>query len=496
MSRTTKVLLVTAFVLLIMALLFGCARLFWNEEAQSGWYIRLNVGYPGAKAIGVGEYDVTGLSIAVYDPGDQLLDAIEWDAVEGPKSYTVQVSQAGTHRIEVTHISDDGGEVVEAMESAEFEIEPMVITVIDITPGMAGLIRIDGESTEPVHLTDYWDAYLTPTGGETADAHLLYIEQTGSFLNSLGMSGTVDGTEVTMSMDDGSATFNGTLISADTIHGDFDWMGQVGVFDLVRSDLLFGLFELSGLVSLSTDQGLGYEGDNEIEYRLEFNLQAGALEGSLIFVNFSGLTTDSYSVISREGPSPGPSEIIGWFNDAWFNEHSVEYGTLDLTRYDATGASGSFFMQFEEGNFLNGTFDCNVPMYGGGVVTINDGFWDGAPVMPETATDMFWSTSTENRWARSDVQYVDADREVWLSFEPGPVPLDVGLFMVPDQIWVHVSDQTDPDSYFEDEAIAGTLVITSYQEDIGMTGYFNDMVFTTGNLSGSFAVSFQTTEYE
>jgi hypothetical protein len=63
------------------------------------------------------------------------------------------VNQAGTYRIEVTHISDDNGEVVEAEESARFEIEPMVITVVDITPGMIGLMRIDrGPPPEPIEV--------------------------------------------------------------------------------------------------------------------------------------------------------------------------------------------------------------------------------------------------------------------------------------------------------------------------------------------------------
>jgi hypothetical protein len=167
MLKVKRVLGLAGILVLVLGLLFGCARLFWNDDAQSGWYIRLNIGYPGAKAIGVGEYDVTGLSIAVYDPGDQLLDAIEWDAVEGPKSYVVQVNQAGTHHIEVTHFGDNNGEVVEANESAEFNIQPTVITVIDVTPGMVGLIRVDGEvvSDPFAWLHGYWiqDEYAAPT---------------------------------------------------------------------------------------------------------------------------------------------------------------------------------------------------------------------------------------------------------------------------------------------------------------------------------------------
>ena len=71
MSTVKRVLCLTGVVLLAMAMLFGCARLYWDLAEQSGWYIKLNIGQPAAKGISVGEYDVTGLSITVYGPGDQ-----------------------------------------------------------------------------------------------------------------------------------------------------------------------------------------------------------------------------------------------------------------------------------------------------------------------------------------------------------------------------------------------------------------------------------------
>jgi hypothetical protein len=497
MSRIKRVLGLAGIVVLALAMLFGCARLFWDAPQQSGWYIRLNVGNPGAKAIGVGEYEVTGLAIAVYDPGDQLLGSFDWDAVDGPKSYTVQVNEAGTHRIEVTHFGENNGEVVEASETAEFDIQTMVITVIDITPGAIGVIEVEGgQPSEPIDLTDYWDAYLTPTGGETAPPHLIYIKQTDSLLNGFGVTGSVEDSIVTMSIDDGEATFTGTVGTGDTFGGTFDWMGQTGTFEMVPSNLLFGLFELSGMVNLNTDQGLGYQGEDEIEYRLDFHMRAGTLEGALTFINETGLLPGSYSVISMEGPDPGPTEVIGWFFEGWNMEHAVESGTLTLTQYDVSGVSGFFALEFGGGNYLNGNFDLSAPMYSGGVVTITDGYWDGAPVMAETASGMIWNAGMEYDWGRCEVQYLNEDREVWLNLEPSFGPMEAGTFSVPDQVWVHVADQNDDGSEIEAEAVSGALVITSCQEGVGMAGYFEDMVFTGGTLSGSFEVSFQTTDYE
>ena len=128
---------------LLFVILCGCSRMFWNVDEDSGWYVKLNVGDPGARAIVVGEYEVTRLEITVQGPGIQDPVSIVWHAADGPQSYIVQVSDAGTHRIDVTHISDANGEVVQATESAEFDIEPMEITVINITPGAVGMIGVE-----------------------------------------------------------------------------------------------------------------------------------------------------------------------------------------------------------------------------------------------------------------------------------------------------------------------------------------------------------------
>ena len=168
MSKVKRVLGFAGILVLVLGLLFGCARLFWNEEAQSGWYIRLNVGYPGAKAIGVEEYDVTQVDVGIFAPGETLpFYTITWYAEDGSASYLIPVSEQGEYRIEVTHFGEDNGEPVEAKESASFNISAMVITVIDITPGAVGMIEVDGENVgDPwAWLYGYWiqDEYAGPT---------------------------------------------------------------------------------------------------------------------------------------------------------------------------------------------------------------------------------------------------------------------------------------------------------------------------------------------
>jgi hypothetical protein len=150
MSRTTKVLLVTAFVLLIMALLFGCVRRFWDAPQQSGWYIQLNVGGAETKAISVEEHDVTRVEVELFAPGESLpFYTLTWYAEDEPVSELIPVSEKGEYRIEVTHVGDGNGEPVEAKESTSFNIVAMVITVINVIPGAVGVIEVESGEIFP-----------------------------------------------------------------------------------------------------------------------------------------------------------------------------------------------------------------------------------------------------------------------------------------------------------------------------------------------------------
>ena len=117
-----------------------------NPLEDDGRYIKLIIDRPPTllKAITVTEYDVTGLAIVVRDPDGEVIQTLDWEAEDGPTSYLIPVEQQGEHKIFVTHISEQKGEVVEVTESATFNIQTMVITVIEVIPGCVGLIRIGG----------------------------------------------------------------------------------------------------------------------------------------------------------------------------------------------------------------------------------------------------------------------------------------------------------------------------------------------------------------
>lgn len=145
MTKQQKIVMLAGITVLTLGLLFACTQPFWESFDPDAGYIKLNVGYLGAKSIDVDYHEVTGLTITVYDPQDAELATFEWDAEDGSQSYLVQVNEDGTHTVEVTHTSDDSGAAVDVTEYEDFEIEAMTITVIHVTPGVIGMIEVEGE---------------------------------------------------------------------------------------------------------------------------------------------------------------------------------------------------------------------------------------------------------------------------------------------------------------------------------------------------------------
>ena len=187
MNAGRRIVAAAGVLLLLLGAVFGCSLLLRDEAQQTGWHIRLNIAAPAAsRAINVSEHEVTALIVRVYDPDDQLLETIDWQPDQGPRSYLVPVSQVGQHRIEVTHIGEDNGTAVQALESALFTIQAMRITVIDIVPGAIGVIQIDGEEADPASWM-HGEWLLSKTGAPHVD--LVKIDPDGTF----GVYGGYDG---------------------------------------------------------------------------------------------------------------------------------------------------------------------------------------------------------------------------------------------------------------------------------------------------------------
>jgi hypothetical protein len=498
MSRP-KVLFLAGLAAAVFLAVLGCSLMVRDETgvpAGSGWYIKLRIQAPAAaKGITVSELDVTGLQILVRDPSGEVLQTIDWEVGQGGKDYVVPVKQLGEHEIEVTHYGTREGQPVQANESAAFTIRAMKITIIDIVPGCIGVIQVEGEEPpEPVDLTGYWDAILTPTGGTENPPHLIYLKQTGSSLDGYGMAGTVEGSTVTIVVGDGDLLAVATIAPDGTINGTCEGF-MTGTIELRRSELNFGTFALSGMIGLDTDRGLGSKNEDSVTYRLDFHVQADAVQGFLVFWNTVPLTPGTYSVISTDDRDPGPNEVGAFINEGSGNEHRGESGTLTLTHNDSTRASGSFSVQFEDGNSLTGGFELNLAAYSG-LVTIAGGYWNGAYVPPSSANWQLCHGGSEMEWGDCEIDYLDEDLNVGLNLYPHSGPIATGTFSVPDQLGVEVYQRFDDGSGIDGEAMSGTLVITSFAEGVGIEGYFESMMFPAGTLSGSFDVGFELNDYE
>lgn len=70
---------------LCLFLLSGCNLMQWDTPEEAGWYIQLNINHP-AKSISVSEYEVTGLTVEVFDPEQALIETIDWVPQDGSTS--------------------------------------------------------------------------------------------------------------------------------------------------------------------------------------------------------------------------------------------------------------------------------------------------------------------------------------------------------------------------------------------------------------------------
>ena len=388
MTKVERMLGLAGILMLALVLLFGCARLFWNTTGQSGWYIRLNIGDPAAKAIGVEEYDVTEVYVELFEEGETVpFHTVSWDAGDGAISELIPVSGAGEYRIEVTHISENGGEPVEAMESATFTIQSMVITVIEVIPGCVGVIDVEpGEiiPEEPIDLTGYWLWYYSPGVGEQENGPiLLYIQQTEEhdLLANIGINGFISDSTVTLFMPDYGVEMVGT-VSGDEIAGEFTMVmpgdddPQVGSFRMNRATETnppFGHLELEGTVDgieILLDTGFALGGP---EVDVEGDIGGISTHFQARYITHEW---DVWVWMSVEGAVPeigeGDPEVVydeigiglRWQkNGQGLDDYNIEHpfsGSMTLTRFDVEeGAAGSFNLSQESptGDTLMGSFD-------------------------------------------------------------------------------------------------------------------------------------------
>ena len=132
-----KALLTGALAVLALLAGVGCPL------PLEGGLIRLQIDTASeSRRIEVGDFEVGGLRIRVRDPAGEVLETIDWDAAEGPRTYWIPVPKAGDCEIEVIHFGEQEGESVQAAEREVFEVPARRVTSVDIVPGCIGVIRI------------------------------------------------------------------------------------------------------------------------------------------------------------------------------------------------------------------------------------------------------------------------------------------------------------------------------------------------------------------
>lgn len=486
MRHYVKFLSVGVTVLVVLVTLAGCPLLNPTKPGANDWYIELTIASPvTSQGIGLEEYEVTQVTVEVAGPGGPVGAPIVWYAGDGPQTYQLEVSQSGEYEIVVTHLGELDGEVVEAVESSTFMIEPMVITSITVVPGSVGTIDFDdGGYADAFELSGYWAALVGSEPGEIVP-HLIYFEQTGD--TSTGFDGyemifsaTIDEPEVTlqatnpdgvMPLGTGMIQGDGTVLF-DPPPEDFFHLGMAPL------DPTFGDLELSGIVNLQRDKAMAGVSDPETWYELRVDILASPLNGSIMIYDDSEILPGTYSADTVEGMA---------FVDYLAGEDV--YAELGSWVINPDGYSGSFDLLFENGGTLVGSYllDPTDPM--GATVTIDDGIWEGIPVTIGTFSEHGWQMETQVDPGYQEIRYLDLDYGVIVTLVPegaAAPDLAIGTHQIPADVSLSLYESHSDWSYFEDEAVWGEITITKNQGDGMLSGYFEDVEFSTGYLSGSF----------
>lgn len=486
MRRDVKFLCVGVTILYLLATLVGCPLLNPTKQDADDWYIELLIAAPvTSQGIDLGGYEVTQVTVEVHGPGGPVGDPIVWYAGDGPQTYQLQVSQSGEYEIFVTHLGELDGEVVEAVESSTFMIEPMVITSITVVPGSVGTIDFDdGVSPGVFEISGYWAAVVGFEPGEIF-SHLIYFEQVGSTFEGFDgyemiFSGTISEPEVTLQAtnpDEVMLFGTGTIQSDGSVLFDPPPEGFVHL-ELVPLDPAFGNLELDGIVTLQTEEAMAGARDPQIWYDLSVNILAPPLNGEIMVYDTSELLPGTYSVDTVRG--------MGFADYLAGEDVDAESGTWVI---NSDGYSGSFDLLFENGGTLVGSYllDPVDPMMGA-TVTIDDGIWEGIPVTTGTTSGLSGQMDTEVEPGYQEIRYLDRNYGLILTLVPadGTQELAIGTHQIPGDVSLTLyeahSDWTDR----QDEALWGEITITKNQSDGVLSGYFTDVEFSTGYLSGSF----------
>lgn len=336
----------------------------------------------------------------------------------------------------------------------------------------------------PSDMNGYWMmSAQTPDG--TEEHGPFYFNQEESSLRAYGtgvfLKGTILDPVVTLEL-----WVEGELLSwAGILQADgailFD---PADPFESVRLlpcdlDLAYGELYLNNWVSLLTDRAQGIQYPDEIYHDLEMELPPAGSSLAIRFTSSSEIGPGTYII--------GDSGTI----EAWAykflpveEEWEAESGQLSI---GGDGVSGSFQLQFPDGDFIDGSFNVEGPDYSRATVSISAGKINGIPLEPATASNLYFS-NRENVEREFEIFYFDDDRVVSLGLQPWSMPIVPGDYSLPDEMSMGIRDIPYIGDRRDCEAESGKITITEYIDGLSISGYFDSVQTEYGSISGSFEV--------
>jgi hypothetical protein len=220
---------------------------------------------------------------------------------------------------------------------------PLALVLIGVLMTQVGCVG----SVEDYDLTGHWRCNFT-TGAGTTETRMYFL-QTGTSLNANGVTGTIDGSDVTLQSPGGVAT--GKMRDKDYASGTGDIGGEPVTWEITREVLSFGSLQLSGLANLNTNRGLGTAGSQGIVCYLDQDLELA------LWLGTPGLGT--FSVPAQTAASLDPLSQDGGLDI----HESATSGTVTIDEYQQdVRIRGSVNLVFPSGA-LTGSFDVPCTTY-------------------------------------------------------------------------------------------------------------------------------------
>ena len=223
-------------------------------------------------------------------------------------------------------------------------------------------------NTTSSSLAGLWKIWPTPAGQIEFGPEWEYFETSGAAVSGVSLTGTINGNSFTVTLTDGGDTTEvvGSMTSPTTATGTFTHTPsagspETGTFRMEKFTPT-GTFSVSGTISgtdithSSTTAFAGQEYSDPgktVLSEIEMSCADGTLKLEIDFQP-ANLAVGVLPV----GTGPGQVDVEVSFESLAVNlRPRATGGTLTVTKYDATGFTGTFSLDLDTADTITGTFD-------------------------------------------------------------------------------------------------------------------------------------------